>query len=1742
MSLKIKFILVLSLVAVISSQLISSLKNPLQINLLDHHGRFELALTSGHNDIFIDSLETGHLYQFRWVSYSSMDVMFFDPKKSATPSAMRVRSKSTHLSIGINSIKPQFGILSISCVSCSPSKVEHRSAGAIQTQGGLSAEQLIKDVFIGGNCFDVENVTFRGSSLMIGTFSNGNSSININEGVVICTGNINSIPGPNGQTGISTDLGLNFQDPDVAEISMATLFDVASIEFDFRPKSDVVTFEYVFASDEYCDYVNSDFNDKFGFFLSGPGISGPFSNGGENIAYVPGTTEFTSINSVNSQSNSTFYVDNVPLGQPQDPGSPFPCTSELASQGLAINEIEYDGFTTILQASSPVIECELYHIKIVIADQSDGIFDSAVFLKKNSFNAGALTDVSVIYSRPGDAFMYEGCADGYIEFFRLDPNTIDQDIEVTFSISPASTATPGLDYVPFTNIIIIPAGELSIQIPIEILNDGIIEGIESIILVLGNSCRCSNEEIELFINDLQPLTLEASNLNFCQTTNINIPIMASGGLEPLTYEWSTGSSASSIIETVSQTDTFYVTVTDDCGNIQDTFSIIEIINENSAFFESGDIEFCPLDIIDSTVTIHYLGTPPFVMQIALDGIPFDTVFVTEDSYLLQITSAGIYSINSIQAQDCQITPSDQLIVRIVELNVTSEITDIACASDQLGTIEINAIGDYPSYTYSFSDGFVTTMNEASFLEGSYSVTVTDQTGCFVVDTFEIQKLSGPEIRLDSIRHISCQNPALGYISIYGAGGSGSYRYTWFDRGISGPLLDSLTPGMYTVEIFDEELLCTDTVSFEVFDLREEVEINLSADTFFCETVSARIYTELSDSIPYSIQWFTGDGQIISNQDSQILNVNVEGVYLVRLENEISGCFAFDTIHVISFLFQPQANTTDDIILGCQQSDVLLDASASLLGPDAEVEWSTTDGDIVGDKNEVITQAYGPGLYILKVTDTMSHCFDLDTIRVSLTQEYPLAHMTQQNLLNCNNAQVLISGEQSSASQSIIYSWSSANLTINQTSNPLIVTVNDTGTLIFHVLDTNNGCEAYDTLRILGDFEPPKVVVSSDDTLTCSTDFLILNGIGSSVGDEYIYLWYTADGIISVAFDQISTQVSAPGTYFLMVTDTSNGCFNVDSVLISPDDDLPFIDILPADSLTCRILQVQIDASNSDSGTEYSYLWSTPDGNIDGRSDSLILTVISPGTYILEITNEINGCKNQKSISVHQNVTMPNIELSTTEVINCLNDHVQIITSGSSLGSEYEYFWSSSDGIILSDENDLTASVASAGNYSLQITNTESGCMVIDSIRVEENFYVPNITSDSLFELNCRVREISIQATLADTNAVRYDWLLPDGSIIPDGPSQLNFNQPGLVNLILTSRESGCERSQNFLILENIVSPTLSIRGNELVDCGPIENSLEAIFNMSSAFQFRWSTIDGFILSDPQNSIITISSTGTYSAELINLENGCASIEEISIENNGLITTLLDIDQPNCNATEGIISINSQSSGTPPYRYMINDQSMATSWPITLPAGSYNIYIEDAEGCADHQQVIINDPRVLTLQIAEIGVLKFGDSVMLQPEFNIELDEIQYFEWRPVNYLNDPEFLFPISTPLDDISYELIIRDSAGCEVSAFVSLELDRLINYFVPNVFSPNGDGINDRISIFTNENINQIKSFQIFNRWGDRVFENFDFPPNDLNFGWDGRFKNKPLDPAVFVYQAELQTVFGTSILITGDITLAQ
>lgn len=255
---------------------------------------------------------------------------------------------------------------------------------------GWTADSLVRNVLMSGGV-SISNVRFNGydDDLVcdnIGIFETGITPTNlgIESGLVIATGNVRVAEGPNDLTEKNDSTTCSgYYDSSLARLATDSIYDVAVLEFDFVPWDSIISFSYVFGSEEYPEYVDGPYNDVFGFFVSGLNPDGgAYAN--TNMALIPGTTEVVSINTVNDHHNQQYYVDNA-----------------------GGSTIQFDGFTVVMTVSFKVVPMTQYHIKMGICDVGDFFADSGVFLEANSFQS------PMSYAMLLDGMHYMEIPDGY---------------------------------------------------------------------------------------------------------------------------------------------------------------------------------------------------------------------------------------------------------------------------------------------------------------------------------------------------------------------------------------------------------------------------------------------------------------------------------------------------------------------------------------------------------------------------------------------------------------------------------------------------------------------------------------------------------------------------------------------------------------------------------------------------------------------------------------------------------------------------------------------------------------------------------------------------------------------------------------------------------------------------------------------------------------------------------------------------------------------------------------------------------------------------------------------------------------------------------------------------------------------------------------------------------------------------------------------------------------------------------
>ena len=386
---------------------------------------------------------------------------------------------------------------------------------------------------------------------------------------------------------------LNAVDEEGDPIFNNEIFDVAAIEFDIIPTNDTLTFRYNLGGNEFhrsnnCyptpyggSYASCEYNDIFGIFVSGPGLAGPYSapagypDGSENVAFVPGTLPPLPMctTGINDSTNTQFLVDYCEL------------VPDTTPEGWCQLDINATFFTTLFTHNVPVTCGETYHVRIAIGDVFDHIYSTHAMLGliggtgNGGYNASMDFSFQPLVVPTENAF--EDCNPIFLNVHRSNVSDIAQpDSLLLFA---QGVGVMGIDYSILPDTVVIPAGQTSVSIQIDIVDDGLPEGAESVDLALLpltiDEDGCASYASFTIYDGPEPLVASDMNVVVCASDNVVLEAQVSGGYGAYSYQWYNGEDESSITLIDPDIDgEYYVIVSDTCGMPSDTayFSLVAV--------------------------------------------------------------------------------------------------------------------------------------------------------------------------------------------------------------------------------------------------------------------------------------------------------------------------------------------------------------------------------------------------------------------------------------------------------------------------------------------------------------------------------------------------------------------------------------------------------------------------------------------------------------------------------------------------------------------------------------------------------------------------------------------------------------------------------------------------------------------------------------------------------------------------------------------------------------------------------------------------------------------------------------------------------------------------------------------------------------------------------------------------------------------------------------------------------------
>lgn len=655
----------------------------------------------------------------------------------------------------------------------------------------------------------------------------------------------------------------------------------------------------------------------------------------------------------------------------------------------------------------------------------------------------------------------------------------------------------------------------------------------------------------------------------------------------------------------------------------------------------------------------------------------------------------------------------------------------------------------------------------------------------------------------------------------------------------------------------------------------------------------------------------------------------------------------------------------------------------------------------------------------------------------------------------------------------------------------------------------------------------------DFEITCAVPEVQLLGTTSEPGT---YQW---TGLTADSFNVLQPLVDVPGTYILQVT-YDNQCIVVDSAIVSLDDDIPLVDAGPDTFLTCDITEIELEGRQISGTSEISIEWTDEAGNIISTDFTVLIS--QTGRYFLQIIDNQNACRSPRDevvVGLNDEAPDPTIFADPTTILDCVVEEILL----SSLDEENViYVWTV-------DNENFEGPVKIIVDSSLVILtaiNSLTGCDSTNTIHVEDFTEFPFIDLEQPDVIDCNTPSVTLDANDSQrSSGLSIEWTDGDGNLLSNEGYELEVDEPGLYYFTLSDTLIGCTRTDSAIVDTDLDAPLLEAGDNQSVLCNPdTVLTLSASLPAGSDVEVEWQTDGGQILEGQNSLTPRINGSGVYTISAVNSDNGCTTRDSILIEINTNLPELLQIAKRDvrCQGEEnGTINIIEVEGGVAPYSLLLNGNPQTNStFAANLSPGNYTIRIIDDNNCFLDTTIVILEGRDLLTQVPSEIEIEFAGSKTIYVLVSIPEEEIADVQWIPEENLSCDTCLITEVAGAESRVYEVVVTDTAGCISRASVRVFVRKEINIYVPNSFSPNGDGVNDYFTIYGDKTVNGISELAIYDRWGNLLFRNENFPVSQPEFGWDGSYKDEPMNPAVFVYYAEVELFDGTTELIKGDLTL--
>jgi len=508
-----------------------------------------------------------------------------------------------------------------------------------------------------------------------------------------------------------------------------------------------------------------------------------------------------------------------------------------------------------------------------------------------------------------------------------------------------------------------------------------------------------------------------------------------------------------------------------------------------------------------------------------------------------------------------------------------------------------------------------------------------------------------------------------------------------------------------------------------------------------------------------------------------------------------------------------------------------------------------------------------------------------------------------------------------------------------------------------------------------------------------------------------------------------------------------------------------------------------------------------------------------------------------------------VAIPTADEFSCSINSIDI-DGGNSIGQRLQFEWSTVDGQIESGADNPLVTVTSQGTYLFIVRDSLSGCSDSTSIEITSSSDLPTVDIEVPGVLTCTDLTVILDGSGSTSGGnIEYIWTTGNGNISgPTNEANTRVDEPGMYTLTVRNTDNDCEASRSVEVTENRELPTVLIQDADTLSCAATAVELSgAGTSEGPEIIYAWLTNDGNISGNPMQRDIVVTEPGTYQLIVTSRENGCvdsAAIEVIRAENE--LGALEIISRPpDClGESTGEISV-STDGGVEPIQYqLIGVDENQTGLFEGLSAGDYEIVVTDDNGCSQQDTVTLADGQEVEVELSASISVDPGDSVILAATILAgDGPFIYYWDTDTLSFecLNADCSIIRFF-PVVSMTVEVVAVSPLDCEAADETQIILRDRGNLYIPNVFSPNGDGINDFFLPEGGQNVQQIDEMRIFDRWGNLHFEQRNFMPGETSAGWSGRSKGELLSPGVYVYQVKVTYNNEESEHLHGTVTLVR